>query len=160
MTTIIHKHATLRCPAEYAFALFTDSRLLNWLAPFAEVDPVLGGGYELFWSPEDRHSNSTLGCRITAIEPGAVLAFDWRGPDQHGDVMNTADPLTHVSILFRPRPDTRTPCTDVHLLHTGWGSGEQWEAARRWQELAWVNALTELEKVVNATGLDNEIGSA
>lgn len=139
---IIHHAVHFPGPPEAAFAMFTaPERLKTWLVPHAEVEPVLGGQYALFWDPEYRDQNSTLGCVITAIDPGRLLAFDWRGPTHLAAPMNTADPLTHVVVTFHPDGDG----TRVHLLHTGWGSSAAWEEARSWFEGVWRNALAGLE---------------
>lgn len=146
MGSIIHVSAELKCAPHRAFELFTDSRLLeSWLAPVAEVEPIAGGRYELFWEPADRENNSTLDCRITAIEPDQFLAFDWRSPKQFKHFANQADPLTHVVVFFVPQEAG----TKAHLIHSGWRSTAEWEEARRWQEQAWRQAFAELVKRVN-----------
>lgn len=143
MENVLHLSAHLHCAPRRAFEQFTDSRLIAaWLAPVAEVEPHLGGRYELFWDPADRENNSTLGCRITAIEPDQFVAFDWRSPKQFKHFANQADPLTHVVVFFIPRAGG----TDVHLIHSGWRATTEWEEARRWQDRAWHVAFAELEK--------------
>ncbi len=133
-----------RSPAE-AFAYFTSGELLeSWLTAVAEVEPRVGGKYELYWQPDDRENDSTIGCRITALAPGLLLAFQWRSPQQFKSFANAADPLTHVTVAFTPEGAGAR----VHLLHSGWRSGADWEEARLWQERAWAGALKELQRVV------------
>jgi uncharacterized protein YndB with AHSA1/START domain len=149
MDKIIHLSVHLRCTPHQAFEMFTNNRLLgSWLVPLAETEPVLVGRYELFWEPNDRENNSTIGCRITAIEPDQFLAFDWRSPKQFKHFANNADPLTHVVVFFIPRLNG----TDTHLIHSGWRSSGEWEEARQWQEQAWRIAFQELEKQINGKG--------
>lgn len=127
-----------------AFRFFTDRDLLeSWLAPEADIEVRVGGKYELFWQPEDRANNSTIGCRITALFPGQYLAFQWRSPEQYKPFANTADPLTHVVVAFVPEGSG----TRVHLIHSGWRSEDRWEAARLWQEQAWTSAFRQLQHV-------------
>ncbi len=84
MDKIVHHSARLRCDAHRAFEMFTVNHLLeSWLVNVAEVEPVVGGKYELFWEPEDRENNSTIGCRVTAIEPDKFISFEWRSPKQY-----------------------------------------------------------------------------
>ncbi|HVG34499.1 MAG TPA: SRPBCC domain-containing protein [Pyrinomonadaceae bacterium] len=148
---VIHTTARLRCDAHYAFELFTVGQLLQtWLAPVAEVEPHVGGKYWLFWEPSLRENNSTLGCRITALQPDQFLSFEWKGPTEFKGFMNDADPLTHVVVCFIPAAGGRA-LTDVHLIHSGWRSTPDWEAARQWFEVSWRNAFAELEKQVNGT---------
>ncbi len=126
--------------------MFTRNRLLeSWLARKAEVEPVEGGKFELFWQPENKRLNSTLGCRITAIEPDRFLSFEWRSPEQFKHFANQADPLTHVVVFFVPEDEG----TRVHLVHSGWRSSDDWEQARQWQDQAWCFGLQALEDRVS-----------
>ena len=146
MTQAFHLTASLNCTADKAFAYFTDSKKLqSWLTTRADVEPKLGGKYELFWDPSDRENDSTIGCRITAIAPGQSIAFDWKSPKQFKAFANAADPLTHVTVSFVPEGDR----TIVHLIHSGWRSTAQWREARAWQEKAWRGAIGALEEEVN-----------
>lgn len=116
------------------------------------MEPVVGGKYEIFWNPEDRENDSTLGCKITAIEPGKFLSFEWRGPREFKHFMNNADPLTHVVVFFVPcETSSKAGCTEVHVVHSGWRSSAEWEEARLWFERAWAASLATLEKVVNGS---------
>ena len=146
MDKIIHLTANLQCGAQRAFELFTNNSLLeSWLVNVAEVELKVGGKYELFWEPNDRENNSTIGCRITAIQPDEFLSFEWRSPKQYKHFANNADPLTHVVVFFIPSDGS----THVHLIHSGWRSSPEWEEARQWQRIAWDGAFKALEKLVN-----------
>jgi uncharacterized protein YndB with AHSA1/START domain len=146
MEKVIHVKLTLACKPEEAFAHFTDpKKLAMWLTEAAEVESKVGGKYELFWEPANRGQNSTLGCRVTAVEPNELLAFEWKSPKQFAAFANTADPLTHVVVCFVPAGGK----TVVHLTHSGWRSTAEWEEARTWQERAWRGALDALEKQVS-----------
>jgi uncharacterized protein YndB with AHSA1/START domain len=152
MTEILHVSAHLQCDAHKAFEMFTMNRLLeSWLiAPYSEeghadIEPVLGGKYELFWDPGSKEDNSTIGCKITVIVPDRLLAFDWKGSVEFKRIMNI-DPLTHVVVTFFPKSDGST---DVHLIHSGWGNGPEWNEARNYFRQAWNSAFEQLEKQVN-----------
>jgi len=126
-----------------AFEYFTRADLLTaWLTAVAEVEPKIGGKYELFWEPVDRENNSTIGCRITALAADQFLAFQWRSPKQFKTFANAADPLTHVMVAFVPEG----PGTRIHLVHTGSRSSSEREEARIWQERSWSVAFKELER--------------
>jgi uncharacterized protein YndB with AHSA1/START domain len=142
MDRIIHCKVRLDCSPQVAFEMFTkNSDLQSWLAQAADIEPHVGGKYELFWDADNKEINSTIGCKITAIEDNKLLCFEWKGPVQFAHFMNTADPLTHVAVLFIPGDDSST---EVHLIHTGWRSDENWESARLWFEAVWTNALDKL----------------
>ncbi len=146
MDKVLHLSARLQCNPHRAFEMFTVNSLLeSWLTEAAEVEPVVGGKYELFWEPDDRENNSTIGCRITAIETDAFLSFEWRSPKQYKHFANNADPLTHVVVFFIPSHEW----TQVNLIHSGWRSATEWNEARQWQERAWSVALGELETQIN-----------
>jgi uncharacterized protein YndB with AHSA1/START domain len=149
MDKIIYRSLTLPCDAARAFEMFTSSEELEkWLTAKADVEPRVGGKYELFWNPAEPAFDSTVGCRITALEPGKLLAFEWKGPKQYSDFMNEGDPLTHVTVAFVPAEEEGKPCTEVHLVHTGWRGTPEWEEAREWFVRNWEGALAELERQV------------
>lgn len=150
MDKILHHSVRLNCDAHRAFEMFTVNELLqSWFPKVADVEPVVGGKYELFWDPEDKENNSTLGCKVTAIEQDRFIAFEWKGPPQFKHFMNIAEPLTHVVVFFLPCNNTTPPCTDVHVIHSGWRNSEEWEKARQFFENAWEKELTELRQLVN-----------
>ncbi|MDQ3930554.1 MAG: SRPBCC domain-containing protein [Chloroflexota bacterium] len=150
MSKIIHHSALLRCTTERAFEHFIDNDLIaSWLADSAEIEPTVGGKYEIFWDPALVENDGTRGCKITAIEPGKFLSFNWRGPTMFQQSMNAADPLTHVVVFFIPYIHGGESGTEVHLVHSGWASGDEWEQARLWFDRAWGGAFVALEQLVN-----------
>lgn len=146
MDKIIYLKTILDCNPDRAFEMFTVNELLeSWLTMKADVEPVVGGKYELFWNLENPEIDSTIGCKVTAVEPGKFIAFEWKGPAQYRDFMNAADPLTHVVAFFIPDGDK----TEVHLVHSGWRGSPEWEEARQWFVRAWGACFGELGKLVN-----------
>ncbi len=151
MDKIIYRSAKLTCDAARAFEMFTvNGELEKWLAVKADVEPVVGGKYELFWNPAEPEFDSTIGCRITALAPGKLLAFEWKGPKQYSAFMNECEPLTHVTAAFVPGEVGGKPYTEVHLVHSGWRGTPEWEEARLWLERNWEGAFAELEKQFGA----------
>src|SRR5215467_11120652 len=142
---ILHHSVELNCEVRKAFEMFTVNRLLEpWLIlPYggshADIEPFLGGKYELFWDKKNRDRNSTIGCRITLIEPNKLLSFEWKGPPEFAAVMNN-DPLTHVTVVFFPQKNG----TEVHLVHSGWGTTAEWQRAREWFRKSWQSAFQKL----------------
>ncbi len=123
--------------------------LAAWLCLRANVDPEVGGAYELFWNPDESKplSDSTAGCRVLSIDRPRLLEVSWRGADEVGQVMNAPGaPTTQVSVrLFPTLTGTR-----LELLHTGWGDGPEWERARAFFEAAWTNAFERLRTVLRS----------
>jgi uncharacterized protein YndB with AHSA1/START domain len=143
MDKIVYESVKLKCSARKAFDLFTkDQHLQKWLAKIAEVEPRVGGKYELFWNARDRENDSTIGCNVLAIKPASFLCFEWKGPMQFKHFMNETRPLTNVVVFFIQKGDE----TEVHLLHTGWRESKEWEQARLWFERAWKNAFRTLKR--------------
>ncbi|MEM1268596.1 MAG: SRPBCC domain-containing protein [Bacteroidota bacterium] len=147
MDAVIHQSVQLRTSVSEAFDLFIEpTQLTSWLTAKANVEPTVGGRYELFWQPETPEDNSTIGCRITALVPNQLLAFEWRSPKPFKHFANDADPLTHVVVSFVPGDGKTT----VHLVHSGWRSTDEWAEAMHWQTRAWEGALAKLSARVHA----------
>ncbi|MFX1278372.1 MAG: SRPBCC domain-containing protein [Promethearchaeota archaeon] len=152
MENIILIKEELDCTTNIAFEMFTKNTFLErWLTEKADVIPRVGGKYELYWEPENRDNNSTIGCKITGIEKGRFLSFNWKGPVQFKSFMNFVDPLTHV-IVFFTQIFSNPKKTTINLFHTGWRKNPEWQEARNYFEKAWTNALKKLqEKIKNKT---------
>jgi uncharacterized protein YndB with AHSA1/START domain len=143
MDKIIIETATLNCSQQKAFEMFTDNaQLEKWLTLKANVEPEVGGKYELFWEPNDPENNSTKGCKILAIEKPYLINFEWRGPIQFKNFMNNVRPLTNVTVVFFPRDEQ----TQIRLIHSGWRDTNEWEEARHYFIKAWKGAFENLEK--------------
>jgi len=152
MEDIILIKEEIDCDRETAFTMFIENKFLeNWLTVKAEVNPEVGGKYELFWVPENRKIDSTIGCRITGIDRNKFISFDWKGPAEFESFMNSANPLTHV-IVFFSQNDCNSNKTIIHLFHTGWRNGSKWQKARNYFQNAWSKALWILkEKIADKT---------
>jgi len=145
MDRIVYHLTRLKCDAQKAFEMFTlNEHLEKWLTHKADVEPKVGGKYELFWDPQDRQNDSTIGCKILALYPNRFLCFEWKGPKQFKHFMNDVRPLTNVAVFFTPHPEG----TEIHILHTGWRDTPEWEKAREWFDKVWDDALKELRKKV------------
>lgn len=148
---VISLEANLGVPVAEAFRYFTENqRLESWLTADADVVARVGGPYQLYWAPETPEDNSTIGCRVTALVPDRLIAFQWRSPKQFKAFANGADPLTHVVVSFFPEDSG----SRVHLLHSGWRSSPEWEEARVWQERAWTVALERLQRNTDGSAAD------
>lgn len=147
MQKVVYQSVRLSCDAKKAFEMFTvNENLESWLPEIADVEPKVGGKYELFWDSDNREKNSTIGCKVTSLEENKFISFEWKGPPQFGNIMNTAVPLTHVVVFFMPCADSGTsPCTEVRLIHSGWGDSAEWQKARSYFDTAWSIAFKNLK---------------
>ncbi len=152
MENIIQLRVEIDCDINTAFDMFTENKLLEkWLTNKAEVELKVGGRYELFWDPDNREENSTIGCKTTGIENDKFISFDWKGPLQFKSFMNFADPLTHVIAFFSQEKNNPNK-TIIHLFHTGWRKDPEWQEARNWFERSWESAFKVLrDKIKNKT---------
>lgn len=142
MAKVIDQKINVTCDQQTAFDFFTqNAQLEKWLVEEADIQPMMGGKYELFWDTQNKMENSTIGCRIMDIEMPHTLAFDWKGPPTFSSFMNEEEALTQVRVSFLPVDGA---VTEIHLRHTGWQDGEEWEAARQWFDQVWAKALHEL----------------
>lgn len=158
MDKVLHKSIRIPCTQDLAFKLFTDNHYLAaWFPVEAEVEPVVGGKYELYWDPDNKENNSTFGCKVTAVEPGKLIAFEWKGPVEFGQFMNDADPLTHVVVIFLPSSEVIQSYTDIHVIHSGWRKGSDWGKAVEFFDWAWDEELRELKEYVE--GLQSDLAS-
>lgn len=145
MDKIIYHSIRLNCDCKTAFEMFTANKHLEkWLTQMADVEPKVGGRYELFWNPENKMDDSTIGCRILAISPGKLLCFEWKGPKHFKHFMNNVRPLTNVVAFFTSFQSG----SEVHLLHTGWRDTNEWEQARQLFDRTWKAVLSELQVYV------------
>ncbi len=150
MQKIIQIEIELNCDISQAFELFTvNEKLESWLPEKAEVDPKVEGKYELFWDPQNREINSTIGCKITSIEKDKFLSFEWKGPERFQSFLNFCDPLTHVVVVFSFSSDDPQKTT-LFLFHSGWRDGPEWQKARDYFEKAWSGALTNLNEKLSS----------
>ncbi|KQL44903.1 ATPase [Brevibacillus choshinensis] len=121
-------------------------RIVQWFAPEANIEPRLGGAFELFFTPDNRDQMGTSGCIITLFEPKERLGFTWKGPDDFADLMNHDDSLTYVLVSLSENEGK----TRIVIEHFGWKEGEEWENARSWHERAWFHALSSLRAAIES----------
>lgn len=146
MDNIIVQKVTLNCDAGKAFEMFTvNENLQKWLTAKADVEPKIGGKYELFWNPTNPDVDSTKDCKILAIERPNFINFEWKGASQHR-FMNDRRPLTNVTVFFIAQGGT----TEIVIIHTGWENTQEWEKARDWFEIAWKDTTNQLKQIVNS----------
>jgi uncharacterized protein YndB with AHSA1/START domain len=146
MDPIITQTAILNTSAKEAFRMLTENELLeSWLTVKADVEPEPGGKYELFWEPDDPENNSTIGCRVLAVDSPGFINFEWKGPKRYKHFMNNVQPLTNITVVFTPRGEG----IKVTLIHTGWRVSAEWEEARQYFVNAWKGAFMQLETMTS-----------
>lgn len=120
--------------------------LRTFFAPGARIDPVVGGRYEVLFDPQgdpEGELEGTKGARILALDPGAFLAFEWRGRASMKE-MNVTPLPTWVEVTLTPVAGQKGK-TRVELVHHGFGTGGTWEIAHVFFKGAWRAVLDSLQ---------------
>lgn len=137
----LRMEVSVEAPLDLVWRAWTETeRIAGWFAPAANIVPVAGGAFELFFDPADHAHMSTIGCVITAIESMERLVFNWKGPDQFVQLMNEPVPETSVEVTFHKEKGS----TRVQIEHGGWGDGDDWGEAWEWHFKAWEGVLQSL----------------
>lgn len=147
----------LNASIDRVWQAWTDSvQAGTWFAAGANIQPERGGAYELFWDLAHPERDSTIGCRLTFIQPKKWLGFTWRGPFIYDDLMNEnatpPPPPTHVTVQFESQKDQ----TEIQVTHIGWGAGPRWDDARNWHIRAWAGVIQNLMAFLEGRELPNK----
>ena len=97
-------------PQEIFDSFQHECRLREWMCDGARTRPVKGGLFEVRWNS----GYEARGVFITCKPPGA-LAFTWNSPMEPGE--------TQVRVTLKPAEGG----TRLTLVHSGFGTGRQWE---------------------------------
>jgi uncharacterized protein YndB with AHSA1/START domain len=132
-----YSEVTVDASPHEAFTDWTNAETVqHFFAPQATIDPTPGGLYQLCFAvdaPEGQCGNDNG--RILAIQTDEMLSFTWAMPPYMPEIRPH---LTVVQILFSPVEEDRTR---IRLFHTGYGSGEAWDAGRAYFDRVWPNVL-------------------
>jgi uncharacterized protein YndB with AHSA1/START domain len=139
---VLSKDVVINAPLSLVWHAWTISdRVSKWFASDAFVEPKEGGAFELYFEPGNTTGMCTKGCKIEKFVPQQEVNFQWKGPDQFDDLMNKGE-LTLVKVSFKEIDEITT---EVQVNHTGWKSGEEWDQAYKWHEMAWSGVLSSLK---------------
>lgn len=129
---------------EDLWALWTEpEKVTKWLAGGAQIDLRIGGSYLLSGHLVTRPLHEPVGGPILGLEEEYVLKVGWRLPSEFGVAVSGASPPTTFVVLFQPLGPNRTR---LRLEQDGWGEGDEWAAALRWQTEAWTEVLGRLKQ--------------
>ncbi len=120
--------------------------LRRFFAPAARIDPVIGGRYEMVFDPQgdpEGERDGTKGARILELEPGAFLAFEWKGRESMKE-MNARPLPTWVELSFTP-VEGEAGKTRISFAHHGFGTGGTWDIGYVFFQGAWRAVLDSLK---------------
>ncbi len=131
----------VNAPLEEVWAAWTTADgLRSFFAREAVVDPIVDGEFSILFFPDaPAGQRGAEGNRVVAIEPQKRLLITWNCPPWLKDIVGQRA-LVEYRFL-----ETGAGTTKVQVKHFGWGSGADWENARRYFEGAWVVVLARLE---------------
>lgn len=137
MAQAIEYTLTVAAPATEVFRAFTRATpLRDWLCDVALADARPGGRLYLWWN----RGYYTAG-EYTALEPARRITFTWMG---RGDPSRS-----EVDVQL----EARGAYTDLRLIHSGLGEGEEWARVRGEFDRGWTLALENLQSLLE-TGQD------
>jgi uncharacterized protein YndB with AHSA1/START domain len=137
----IINHAIVGAPVAEVWEAWTKSEeLTKFVGRGAEIDPRPRGLFRVVFFPErvspvDRGNDGL----ILSLEPQRMLTFTWMTPLNMKGLRGNS---TVVSLHFTPLDATTTR---VDLLNTGYGQGEEWQAAYDYNVKGWDRILAALE---------------
>lgn len=135
------KEVLISAPLAKVWNAFTTSEAAqSFFAPRAEIEPVVGGKYELYFlldMPEG--SRGSEGCKVRSLAPMKRLWVEWNAPPQLATVRKIH---TQVILDFEAAGENRTR---VRLKHFGFGQEEEWRKAYAYFDRGWDLVLVRLE---------------
>jgi uncharacterized protein YndB with AHSA1/START domain len=110
----------------------TEEGARSFFAPACRIEARPNGAYELYFDleapPGERGGE---GMRLLALDPPRLLSFTWNAPPHLSTVRGQR---TFVQVVLESLADDTTR---VHLLHTGFSRGGEWDDVYAYFERAW-----------------------
>ena len=138
----IDKEIVVAASLDDAWAAWTTREgIVSFFAPDAQVDPRVGGAFQIYFNPLGAPgSKGADDMRFMALQPKKMLSFDWNAPPH---LPAARAQRTFVVVRFTPLDGKQTR---VSLHHTGWGDGDEWDKAYAYFDRAWGNVLAGMKK--------------
>ena len=126
-------------PAILWNAWATAEGLRSWWTAHSQVEPGVGGAYELYFLMDNPPgTRGGEGNRILIWEPDSHLAFTWNAPPSQP---HTRPQRTVVDLRLTPLSAT---ATEIELLHRGFGLGPAWDETYAYFQAAWTTVIDRL----------------
>lgn len=110
----------------------TEAGVKTFFAPAGKIELRVSGAYEIYFNPENAPGErGAEDCMILALQPPTMLAFTWSAPPH---LPNVRRQRTSVVVRFKELEKGRTQVT---LIESGWGEGEEWDKAFAYFSSAW-----------------------
>jgi uncharacterized protein YndB with AHSA1/START domain len=131
---IIKKETITTATLEVAWKAWTTVEgVTSFFVPKANIEPVVGGRYELFSSLKaPKGFQGTEGCKIFALEAQKHLAFEFIAPPQFPNVRRLS---TRVDVTFGEV--AKGGVVKLDLVHSGFQEGEEWDGFFEFSNWNW-----------------------
>jgi len=138
----IDKHVEVAASIDEVWdAWTTRDGIRSFFAPDANVDPRVGGAFQIYMDPlAEPGMKGADEMRFMALQPKTMISFDWNAPPH---LAQARAQRTFVVVRIAPVSDKLTRVT---LHHTGWGDGGEWDKTFDYFERAWPQVLGNLKK--------------
>ena len=145
---VLRAELTLAMPVAQVWELWTTQKgVTSFFSPGANIEPKVDGAYEIYFNPAaPAGSRGGDGLRVLVFEPNKRLAFTWNAPPDQAYVRAQR---TVVYVEFAPAPNDGTKLT---FVHSGWGTGPEWDKAYDYFDNAWRTFVLPLLKHRVANG--------
>jgi uncharacterized protein YndB with AHSA1/START domain len=114
----------IEAPPEVVFrALVEADELVRWFPSRAESDPRPGGAFTYDFDFADESQNHTSSGSYRDVQPNEKVSYPWKAP------------LGPTDVEFALRPANGG--TELRLVHSGWGEGEEWAKSMENHRQGW-----------------------
>jgi len=114
----------------------TEAGIKTFFAPAGKIEPRVFGAFEIYFNPNGAPGErGGEGNVILALQPQKMLAFTWNAPPH---LPNLRQQRTSVVVRFKELDKQRTQVT---LIESGWGEGEEWDRAFAYFSRAWQDVV-------------------
>jgi len=123
-SNVIRKETITAATLEDAWKAWTTVEgITSFFVPKANIEPIVGGSYELFSTLKSpKGFQGTEGCKILALEPQKHFAFEFTAPPQFPNARRLN---TRVDVTFGEV--SRGGVVKLDLVHSGFREGEEWD---------------------------------
>ncbi|HZY93571.1 MAG TPA: SRPBCC domain-containing protein [Candidatus Bathyarchaeia archaeon] len=145
------KEAVVTIPISQMWNPWTTAEgVVTFFAPKANIELRVGGPYELYFDLKAPIGfQGTEGCNVLHVEPQNSLGFEFIAPLQFPNIRRLK---TRVDLDFKEVQ--RGALNKVALVHSGFLSGEEWDAAFEFFNWSWDLVLARFQHRLSSGPID------